>query len=469
MFLLPPPAGAQGQGPRLSRDLQARLAVADSRGDIIVDNLSKDAIERLAAKHGARVKRHFSRGAVLEADGKALRALSQDPEIPHISGNHIVVSTMSVTREATGADQVQQADSRAARFTGRGVGIAVIDSGIALHSSLLGSVVASVDFVNGGRRTSRLGVDPYGHGTHIASLMAADEPGKGGLRGMAPGAHLVSLRVLDENGRGTVADVIEAIDWAIEHRQRYDLRIINLSLGHAPQEKAADDPLCQAVERAVQAGLLVVASAGNLGKTDDGRMILGGIVSPGLSAASLTAGGANTRGTASLADDTVATWSSRGPTHPDGLIKPDVLAPGNRIIGAAVEDSTLWRSLVDRRAGGSGVRGRLELSGTSMSAAVLSGAAALLLEAAPSLTPAQVKTALQLTASPIAGAGLIEMGTGEINVPLAVFVARFGPDKALPTVLVAGTPVVPSGLAFSPSSQDVDGSTLVWGNTLVWG
>nr|MBA3949254.1 S8 family serine peptidase [Acidobacteriota bacterium] len=266
----PSSAGAQGRA-RLSRDLQARIAsAATAPTEIIVDHLPAAEIERLAKKHGARVARHFSRGAVLEVDGAALRGLAADAAVVHISGNHTVVGTMAVAVAATGADQLQDGARRQDRYTGRGVGIAVIDSGISMHASLAGRVIASVDFVNGKRRraglASRLGLDgddEYGHGTHVASIIAGEERGRGGLRGMAPDAHLVNLRVLDENGEGTVADVIEAIDWAIEHRRRYDLRIINLSLGHAPQEKAADDPLVQAVEKAVTAGIIVVASAGN--------------------------------------------------------------------------------------------------------------------------------------------------------------------------------------------------------------
>ncbi|HUF23995.1 MAG TPA: S8 family serine peptidase, partial [Vicinamibacterales bacterium] len=449
LALAAPHAEAQGRA-KLSRDLEARLAAGAGSGttDIIIDRLLPGAIERLAAKHGARIKRHFSRGAVLEVDAESLRALAADPDVPHLSGNHVIGSTMAVAVQATGADQLHGASKdEGARFTGRGIGVAVIDSGIARHSSLAGKVVASLDFIEGGRAGRGAG-DEYGHGTHVASIIAGREEGSGGLRGMAPGAHLVNLRVLDENGRGTVADVIDAIDWAVANRARYQLHVINLSLGAAPQENSADDPLVQAVDRAVQAGMLVVASAGNFGKTDDGRMIIGGIVSPGLAPSALTVGGANTRGTAFLGDDTVATWSSRGPTYPDGMIKPDVIAPANRIVAAGVSGSTLWNGYPERQASGRGDNGRFEMSGTSMSAAVVSGAAALLLEAAPSLTPAQIKIALQLTASPIEGAGLIEMGAGEINLPLALFVAQNGPNVPLPSAQIAGVNVVPSGITF---------------------
>src|SRR5687768_5283150 len=142
--LLPPPAEAQGRRARLSRDVQARLAGAsDARTEIIIDNLPAAEIKRLASKHGARVARHLSKGAVLEVDGKALRGLADDAAVPHIAGNHKVAGTMAIAIEATGADQLQDEGRRRDRYTGRGVGIAVIDSGISMHSSLAGRVVAS--------------------------------------------------------------------------------------------------------------------------------------------------------------------------------------------------------------------------------------------------------------------------------------------------------------------------------------
>src|SRR5262249_22010306 len=186
-------------------------------------------------------------------------------------------------------------------------------------------------------------------------------------------------------------------------------------------ESYLDDPLCQAAQRAIDAGILVVAAAGNLGKTSDGRPVVGGIIAPGNTPAVLTVGALNTKGTPARSDDLMATYSSRGPTAIDGVLKPDLVAPGNRIVAASAAGSVLSTTYPDRVVvDGPGKSEYIELSGTSMSTAVVSGAAALVLEARPQLTPAQVKATLQLTSSRVAGAGLIEAGAGSLNVAGAI-------------------------------------------------
>ncbi len=156
---------------------------------------------------------------------------------------------------------------------------------------------------------------------------------------MAPDARLLNLRAMGPDGSGATSDVIAAIDWAIAHQAEYNIRVINLSLGHPVFESAADDPLCQAVQRAVDAGILVVAAAGNFGKTAEGCPIVGGIVSPGNSPAALTVGALNTKGTPQRSDDVMATYSSRGPTAIDGVVKPELVAPGNRIVSVSANQS----------------------------------------------------------------------------------------------------------------------------------
>ena len=164
---------------------------------------------------------------------------------------------------------------------------------------------------------------------------------EGRFSGVAPGAHIVSLRVLDERGQGSTSDVIAAIDWAVANRAAYGLRVINLSLGKPVLESWVDDPLVQAVERASRAGLVVVASAGNWGTLPDGTRVRDGITSPGNAPSAITVGAIDTMGTAARSDDRVADWSSRGLTAIDGFLKPDVSAPGRRIVSSASAQSTL--------------------------------------------------------------------------------------------------------------------------------
>ncbi len=258
-------------------------------------------------------------------------------------------------------------------FTGRGIGVAVIDSGVAPHRALRGRVVASVDFTD----PKGTGVDRFGHGTHIAGTIAGNDDA--GYTGIAPGAHIVSLRVLGPDGAGDTSDVINAIDWVIAHKTEYRIRVINLSLGHPVFESYREDPLCLAVERAVSAGLVVVAAAGNMGKTEDGRPIVGGVISPGNTPAALTVGALNTRGTPQRSDDVMATYSSRGPTRFDGVLKPELAAPGNKIVAASAAGSYLAEMYPERVVAGRGANAYIEMSGTSMASAVVAGAVALLL------------------------------------------------------------------------------------------
>ncbi|MGH9313979.1 MAG: S8 family peptidase, partial [Vicinamibacterales bacterium] len=366
------PAYAGGHRARLSSVLTEQLGAPQAQLSRVIVHGSAEEVEALAARHGVRVVRLMASGAVLELSGDGLDSVSQDPEVDHLSADMRVQRTMSVTATTTGADQVWAGLESLAGVSGRGVGIAVIDSGIDHHPALRHRIVASVDFITG-RGPGR---DAYGHGTHVAGIIAGASKE---FSGMAPGAHLVNLRVLDEEGAGYTSDVVDAIDWAIVNRDKYGIRIINLSLGHGVVETYRDDPMCEAVERAVAAKILVVASAGNYGKLPDGRAVIGGITSPGNSPWALTVGALNTKGTADRSDDVMATYSSRGPTYLDGIVKPDLVAPGNRIVSLGAPSSSLWESHPEQQRPGNAAY--MELSGSSMSAAVVSGAAALLLEA----------------------------------------------------------------------------------------
>src|SRR5205823_10024624 len=143
----------------------------------------------------------------------------------------------------------------------------------------------------------------YGHGTHVAAIIAGEGSIDSGYGGIAPGASLLNLRVLGDDGSGDASDVIEAIDWTVEHRREYDVRVINLSLGAPVLQPYRDDPLCEAVERAVKAGITVVVAAGNYGKAADGRTVYGGITSPANSPFAIAVGALDTQGTAKRSDD----------------------------------------------------------------------------------------------------------------------------------------------------------------------
>ena len=189
--------------------------------------------------------------------------------------------------------------------------------------------------------------------------------------GIAPGAQLVNVRVLGAQGTGYTSDVIAGIDWVIANQARYNIRVMNLSLGHPVGESCVTDPLCEAVARAVGAGIVVVASAGNDGRAANGAPILGGITSPGNSPFAITVGALNTWGTTDRSDDTVTDYSSRGPTKFDLAVKPDLAAPGNRIISLEANHGYLVDHYPVLHRAGSGTNAYMQLSGTSMAAPIV--------------------------------------------------------------------------------------------------
>jgi serine protease AprX len=419
--------GLRGSGiehrAHLSDDLvghQARHTTARARVIVHGDAATLDA---LASRHHVQIVRRLAAGAVVSANSDELADLAADAAIDHLSGDLPVKTWMSVSNKSTAADQVRAGVpggflglGAIPGVNGQGVGVAVIDSGISFHSALANKVVANVSLITGDPSVA----DAFGHGTHVAGIIAGNAAPARTVTGLytggvAPGAQLVNVRVLGADGVGLTSDVIAGIQWAIANRTRYNIRIINLSIGHPVAEPSATDPLCEAVAEAVQAGIVVVAAAGNDGVDANGSRVLGGIMSPGNSPWAITVGALNTWGTVQRSDDTVATYSSRGPTRYDMAVKPDVAAPGNKIISLEASDSYLAATYSYLHKAGSGTNGYMQLSGTSMATPMVSGGVALLLQATPGLIPAQVKMALQAGATYVPDGGLMGAGAGSVN------------------------------------------------------
>jgi serine protease AprX len=439
----------------LSDDLLAhRTLLTIARTRVIVHGDAAQ-VAALAARHHLQVLRQLSNEAVVAANSLELAELAADGAIDHLSGDPIVRTSMSISNKATAADLTRAGApgllgiGAIPAVTGQGIGVAVIDSGISPHAALVGKVVANVSLVTGDPSTA----DAYGHGTHVAGIIAgAGAPARNvtGLYdgGVAPGVQLVNVRVLGADGSGLTSDVIAGIEWAVANRTRYNIRIINLSLGHPVGESAATDPLCEAVANAVQAGIVVVAAAGNTGVADNGSQILGGIMSPGNSPAAITVGALNTWATADRSDDTVATYSSRGPTKYDFAVKPDVAAPGNKIISLEANGAYLVEEYSYLHTAGSGSNSYMQLSGTSMAAPMVSGGVALLLQGTPNLAPAQVKLALQMGATFVKDGGLMGAGAGSVNFWASRKIAASGLGGQLVSTLVGGILTPASGVAF---------------------
>ena len=333
LFTFATTAGAQGSRAHLSNDLQRHLDAGDSDSTSVIVSGSQEQVAAIASRHGLRIARPLASGAVLEVPAGKLDQLASDAEVPQLSGDLPTHGAMAVTDTAIGADQAWEATVAGAGFsrpngiTGKGIGVAILDSGVALVPQLRGQVSARVDMLD--RRGD--GNDIWGHGTHLAGIIAGAGAVEANARGVAPGAHIVSVKVLGEDGSGRISDLIEGIDWAIANRKRYQIDVINLSLGAPVEQSWRHDPVCQAIERAWRLNIVTVAAAGNFGKDADGNEVLGGVTSPGNCPYAITVGAVNTKGTPFRSDDVITTYTSRGPTLIDGLLKPDLLAPGNKI------------------------------------------------------------------------------------------------------------------------------------------
>lgn len=293
------------------------------------------------------------------------------PEPPDANPGKGASARLDVATHAMGLDELWDVG-----ITGKGVTIAVIDTGIAQHPDVRDRIIAFKDYVNG----ETTPYDDHGHGTHVSSICAGDgQASQGRYKGCAPDANLVGVKVLDKNGTGSNSKIIQAIQWILENKDAYGIGVINMSLGGTARQSYKDDPVAQAVEAAAAAGVVPCVAAGNNGPT--GKTIN----SPAHALDAFTVGALDDRGTIDRSDDTLASFSGRGPTPFDGLTKPDFVAPGVNITAA------------DSRS-----NGYRTMSGTSMATPMVAGSVALLRQARPDLTPAQIKEALMETATPLA-------------------------------------------------------------------
>jgi serine protease AprX len=454
------PAVPSGQrGPSLSSDLRIAGRLGE-RIRVIVQGPDESDASPVRGRLRGLVRREMKGSVALEVSRAELDLLSRDSALAHISADAPVSADMAITNKVTGALSVWQGTSGLLSYTpgytGAGIGVAVIDSGIAPHAAIADRVIARVNLVSWeGPSTG----DPYGHGTHVAGIIggsttAAKSVTAAYAGGSAPSVTLIDVRVLGSNGMGYTSDVIAGIDWTVANRTRYGIRVINLSLGHAVAEPSATDPLCRAVARATKAGLIVVASAGNYGRTSTGAPVLGGITSPGNSPYAITVGAVDTFGTVDRSDDKVAPYSSRGPTAFDMAVKPDVVAPGTRLVSLESQGSYLATQYPTWHIAGTARNAYFRLSGTSMATAVVSGGVALLLDANDNLTPGQVKIALQTGAYFVPDGGLVGAGAGAVNLPASLKLARGG---LVPTLLNTVT----SLLGLSGGATFRDGGTLI--------
>jgi serine protease AprX len=451
----------------------------------LTGNLSSVQKRQLKAL-GGDVYRHLPliQAVALQLPARHLSRLAALPFILHLSEDAPVQKNDEFTVASSGADVAHQQYG----LTGQGVTVAVLDSGIFPHLDLKNPatgqsrILANVEFVSGSSSN-----DQYGHGTHVAGILAGNGASSTGgnhyrtFLGIAPRANLVNVRVLDMLGNGTSSGVIAGIQWVVQHKATYNIRVINLSLGHAVTESYTTDPLCLAVEQAWKAGIVVVCAAGNggrslplplLGVDNEGYgNAYETILSPGNNPYVISVGAMKSMD-GIRAHDRIATYSSRGPSARDWVVKPDIVAPGTKVISLHYTGSLISLLNLTHIVPPSAYMiqppllapsAYFQMSGTSMAAPVVSGAVALLLQANPNLSPDTIKLRLMTSADkwlfPDETMDVFTFGAGYLNIPAAL-----------------NSPVVASGYALSPTlTYDEKGrlafdlNTLIWGTLAVWG
>src|SRR5436190_1199575 len=518
---------ADGKKHKLSKELDAvKGGHNGATVDVIIQfNQTPTAAhhQKVQNKGGAlKTKLDVIKGAHYSVPADSLKDLEKDPDVAYISPNRPLSGTATSTLDYTPEAVNAPAAWRQWGLDGTGIGVAVIDSGVSAVGDLYwwnpsnqtyGSrVVYSQSFVPGTTDTS----DLYGHGTHVAGIIAGAGWFSTGsnfthtFKGIAPNANIINLRVLDQNGVGSDSSVIAAIQTAISLKSTYNIRVINLSLGRQVYESYTVDPLCQAVEAAWNAGIVVLAAAGNQGRNGSaGTAGYGTIAAPGNDPYVITVGVMKTANTPTRIDDTIASYSSKGPTAYDYVVKPDIVAPGNQVVSTLAPNASLLSTPTDvylseyanstttnTSSGGNTKNNKknstsgsstlttntisssyMRLSGTSMATPVVSGAAVLLLQQNPNLTPDQVKARLMKTASknfpayssvtdPTAGItytdyyDIFTIGAGYLDIV-----------AALSSNDLADAPAVSPTAVFDPTTQSVylvTGQGVVWGDSSAW-
>jgi serine protease AprX len=440
---------------KLDPVLRQRISLVTGGSRVIIRGADAASLSQLAGlveSTGATMGRRLPivNGCAANVPNAVLPLIAGSPLVQHVSYDRIAAGAMERTGATVGATTVRHDYG----YDGAGIGVAIIDSGVtSWHDDLSDPASGAlrvdrfVDLVNGGTTT----YDDYGHGSHVAGIVAGNGIDSNGARsGIAPEAHIVALKVLDRSGSGRISDVIAALDYVVVHRQELNIRVANLSVAAAVHESYNLDPLTLAARAAVSAGIVVVASAGNNGRSQQGNTQYGGITAPGNAPWVLTVGASSHSGTIDRSDDTIAAFSSRGPTAIDRAAKPDLVAPGVGIESLSDPGSTFYTAKSPYLLSGTTSTSYLpylSLSGTSMSAPVVSGTVALMLQANPTLTPNGVKAILEYTAQADPAYDSLTQGAGFLNAQGAVELAR----------------------AMASPSGETDQSSTQWSRHIIWG
>jgi serine protease AprX len=458
---LAPAAGAGGgaSAPAALSPTLARLAATSPHRRVVVIIQLQRGVDVAAGRALVRLvggqpgpDLHIINGlsATLTTDGA--RKLAQSTRVHAVSLNSTLLQTWHGApgpwELSTTYDQSVHATGLWSESTGRGVGVAVIDTGIAgdipdFRSSRWDStsrVIASA-VIDPNASTA---ADTYGHGTAVAGLIAGNshdrnygDPLRDQRAGSAPNANLISIKVANDDGQATTLDALYGLQFAVDHKDDYNIRVVNMSFRSTDAESYKTDPLDAAAEQAWFHGITVVAAAGNMGTASDAVSY-----APGNDPYVITVGAVDDQGTSDNSDDVVAGWSSQGTTQ-DGVAKPDVVAPGAHIVSTLAPGSDFASLCPNCVIDGS----YFQVSGTSLAAPIVAGVAADLIADHPDWTPDMVKGALVNTATQLPG------GADEVNAWAA--------DQADGDQLSSNQGLSPNTL-IDPNSGSIDYNAASW-------
>jgi serine protease AprX len=384
---------------------------------------SAQQAEALAKRLGGRVTIDLSiiHAFAAEMSASAAQKLAASPLVRWVSPDAAMENT-ACTGECVSSTNLQTAYIKAIKADmvwnmasnpqGQGIGVAVVDSGINWQTDLYtvsgqNRVVANVRFNTDYNQTT---FDNFGHGSHVAGVVGGNgRSSSGAYVGVAPQVSIINVKVSNDDGSATASSVVAGLQWILENRATYNIRVVNLSLNSAIAESYHTSPLDAAVEVLWFNGIVVVVSAGNNGTAT--------LFPPANDPFVITVGALDDKGTASLSDDVVPSFSAYGITS-DGFKKPDLVAPGKNIISLMGNANG---AIPQAHPGNLVGNGYFRMSGTSVSAPIVAGAAALLLQDEPNLTPDQVKKRLKATANKSwPGFNETKTGAGTLDVYAAV-------------------------------------------------
>ena len=402
--------------------LQMAAERPDATLSVIVQKAVKDTqVENLVARLGGTVTDdlHIINAFGAKLPAKALVELAQAEGVRWVSLDAPMVETacrqcVNTTNlknayvRAIGADRLW---NESPYLQGQGIGVAVVDSGVNPQQDLytvmgVNRLVAAVAFNSGYNQSV---YDGYGHGNHVAGIIGGNgSRSNGAYIGVAPMVNLINVKVSDDQGAATALNVIKGLQWINDHKAQYNIKVVNLSLNSAVPASYVTDPIDAAVEILWFNKIVVVVSAGNLGKN--------ALYPPANDPFVIAVGATDDKGTASITDDVIASYSGSGNTT-DGIKKPDLLAPGTNIVALMANPNSVLATAHPANV----VNGiYFRMSGTSMAAPMVSAAAALLLQDEPNLTPDQVKYRLMATANKTWPGYNAKVGAGYLDVYAAV-------------------------------------------------